>query len=136
MTTPSGSASANCGASFPIWRFASRQPRSRFNPDRRRGGAEFRRRGRVTGRRRAVSFDLGREMPDFAIDPPVHTTQRLLCSTEQASLFLRQFEAVTRIETLQLRRMLKGVSSEGEVRLAVRALKSWLKKRDLLLEAK
>jgi hypothetical protein len=61
---------------------------------------------------------------------------RMLCSTEQASTFLRQFEAVTRIETLQLRRMLKRVGSEGEVRLAVRALKSWLKKRDLLLEVK
>jgi hypothetical protein len=64
-------------------------------------------------RRRAVSFDLGREMSDFAIDPPVNTTQRLLCSTEQASMFLRQFEAVTRIETFQLRRMLKCVGQRG-----------------------
>jgi len=53
-----------------------------------------------------------------------------------ASTLIRQFEAVTRIETLQLRRMLKRVASEGEVRLAVRPLKSWLKKRDLLLEVK
>jgi len=53
-----------------------------------------------------------------------------------ASTLLRQFEAVTRIETLQLQRMLKRVASEGEVRLAVRPLKSWLKKRDLLLEVK
>jgi hypothetical protein len=61
-------------------------------------------------RRRAVSLDLG--LPDFAIDPPVHATQRLLCSTEQASMFLRQFEVVARIKTLQLRRMLKGIGSE------------------------
>jgi len=27
--------------------------------------------------------------PDFAIDPPVHATLRLLCSTEQAAMFLR-----------------------------------------------
>jgi hypothetical protein len=80
-----------------------------------------------------ITGHSGREMPNFAIDPPVYTTQRLLCSTEQASTFLRQLEAVTRIETLQLRRMLKRVGSEGEVRLAVRALKSWLKK---LLEVK
>ena len=83
-------------------------------------------------RRRAVSFDLGREMPDFASNPSVHTTQRLLCPTEQASKFLRQFEVVTRIKTLQLRRMLKGVGSEGGMRLPVRALKGWVKKRDLL----
>jgi hypothetical protein len=44
-------------------------------------------------RRRAVSLDLG--LRDLAIDPPVHATQRLLCSTEQASMFLRQFEVVT-----------------------------------------
>jgi hypothetical protein len=47
-------------------------------------------------------------------------------------MFLRQFEALTRCQTLQLRRMLKGVGSEGEARLAVRTLNSWLKKRDLL----
>lgn len=75
-------------------------------------------------------------MPDFAIKPPVHTTQHLLSSTEQAATFVRQFEAVTRIETLQLGRMLKSVGSEGEVRLAVRALESWLKRRGLLLDGK
>jgi hypothetical protein len=44
--------------------------------------------------------------------PSVHATQRLLCSTEQASMFLRQFEVVARVKTLQLRRMLKGIGSE------------------------
>ena len=50
--------------------------------------------------------------PRFCHRPPVHATQRLLCSIEQASVFLRQFEVVARIKTLQLRRMLKGVGSE------------------------
>jgi hypothetical protein len=81
-----------------------------------------------------VFRDAVKTMPDFAIKPPVHTTQYLLSSTRQAATFLRYGEAVTRIETLQLRRMLKSVGSEGEVRLAVSALKSWLKRRGLLLE--
>ena len=80
--------------------------------------------------------DAVKTMPDFAIKPPVHTTQHLLHSREQAATFLRQFEAVTRIETRQLRRMLKDAGSEREIHLAGRALKSWLKKRDLLRQAK
>ncbi len=63
-------------------------------------------------------------MPDFAINPPIHTTEHILRSTEQAAAFVRQFETVTSIETRQLGRMLKDVNSEGEAQLAVRALKS------------
>ncbi len=75
------------------------------------------------------------KLPDFAISPPVHTTQHLLRSTQQAAAFLYQSEVVPRIETLQLRRMLREARSEGEARLAVRALKTWLRKRNLLPDA-
>jgi hypothetical protein len=79
---------------------------------------------------------IGGQMPDFAINPPIHTTEHILRSTRQAAAFVRQFETVTSIETLQLGRMLKDVNSEGEAQLAVRALKGWLKKRGLSPEAK
>jgi hypothetical protein len=75
-------------------------------------------------------------MPDFANDPPVHATQRLLCSTEPASMFLRQFEVVTRIKTSNCGACSKASAARAKYASPSKALKSWLKKRELLLEAK
>ena len=110
MTARSGLVSANCGASFPYGVFCVPGTQIEVQSGPTRGGAEFADRVGSAAAPSSISLDLG--LPDFAIDPPVHATQRLLCSTEQASMFLRQFEVVARVKTLQLRRMLKGIGSE------------------------
>jgi hypothetical protein len=66
-----------CVAATPI------EVQSGSTPWRRRNSATWSRQHR----RRVISHESGRAMRNFAIDPPVRTTQRLLYSTQQASTF-------------------------------------------------
>ena len=109
MTTRSGSVSANCGPSFPCGVFCVPATPIEVQSGPTRGGAEFADTGRVSGGAEQYPSTWGSPILPSSAGP---ATQRLLCSIEQASIFLRQFEVVARIKTLQLRRMLKGVGSE------------------------
>jgi hypothetical protein len=83
VTTRSGSVSANCGAPFPCGVFCVPATPIEVQSGPTRGGAEF---ADTVGSAAAPSSIPRLGAPQFCHRPPVHATQRLLCSIEQASM--------------------------------------------------